>query len=71
MKTKRTGKYPSFEELVQLAKSAPIPRQTNKEDFINRAEEIPQNKISYDVDKLYVSNYAESLAKFSFKDLSY
>lgn len=65
MKTKRTGKYPTFEELVELAKSSPIPRQMDKKAFIKNADKIPRNNLPDDIEKLYISNYMESLSKFS------
>ena len=69
MKSNRTGKYPTFEELVELAKSKPIPRQTDKKAFIEKASKIPQNNLPDGYEKLMVSNYAESLGKFAFRDL--
>lgn len=69
MKSNRIGKYPTFEELVELAKSKPIPRQTDKKAFINKADKIPQNNLPDGYEKLMVSNFSESLGKFAFRDL--
>lgn len=69
MKSNRTGKYPTLAECIELAKSKPIPRQTNKKAFITKASKIPQNNLPDGYEKLMVSNYAESLGKFAFRDL--
>lgn len=69
MKSNRTGKYPTLAECIELASSAPIPRQMNKKAFIEKASKIPQNNLPDGYEKLMVSNYAESLGKFAFRDL--
>ncbi len=69
MKSNRTGKYPTLAECIELAKSKPTPRQTDKKAFIEKACKIPQNNLPDGVEKLMVSNYAESLGKFAFRDL--
>lgn len=69
MKSNRTGKYPTLAECIELANSKPIPRQMDKKAFIEKADKIPQNNLPDGYEKLMVSNYAESLGKFAFRDL--
>jgi hypothetical protein len=71
MKSNRTGKYPTLAECIELANSEPVKlyKRTNKKAFIEKASKIPQNNLPDGYEKLMVSNYAESLGKFAFRDL--